>query len=185
MRKGSGRRRVGQVVGRHINSLYRSNRTVARRSNTFLHSAHFRCQCRLITYGRRHTSQQRGHLGTCLSETEYIINKEQYIARAIRLGTHITERLGYRQTGQCNRLTCTRRFVHLTEYQGYLRFSHFVIINFGKVPMTFFHSFLEFFAIADHTGFNHFPQQVVTFTGTLSYSGKHRKTILFLGDIID
>ena len=95
------------------------------------------------------------------------------------------ERFGYRQTGQRHRLTRTRWLVHLTEYQGYLRFGHFVIVHFGKIPMTFFHSFLKLFAIADYTGFNHLPQQVVTFTGTLSHSGKHGKTVLLLGDIID
>ena len=36
---------------------------------------------------------------------------------------------------------------------------HFVIVHFGKIPMTFFHSFLKLFAIADYTGFNHLPQQ--------------------------
>jgi len=61
MRKGGGRRRVCQVIGRHINSLYRSNRTIFCGSDTLLQFTHFRCQRRLITYGRRHTSQKGGN----------------------------------------------------------------------------------------------------------------------------
>ena len=51
--------------------------------------------------------------------------------------------------------------------------------------MTFLHSFFECFTVTDYTGFNHFAQQVVTFTGTFTYSGKYRESIMFLGDIID
>ena len=51
--------------------------------------------------------------------------------------------------------------------------------------MTFLHPFLKFFTIANHTGFNHFPKQVVSFTSTLTYPGKYRKTVLFLGNIVD
>ena len=78
-----------------------------------------------------------------------------------------------------------RLFVHLTENQRHLRFLQFVIIHFRKIPVTFLHAFLECFAVADNAGFDHFAQQVVTFTGTFTYSGKYRESIMFLGDIID
>ena len=51
--------------------------------------------------------------------------------------------------------------------------------------MAFLHAFLECFAVADNAGFDHFAQQVVTFTGTFTYSGKYGESVMFLGDIID
>ena len=51
--------------------------------------------------------------------------------------------------------------------------------------MAFFHALLEFFAITDYAGFNHFAKQVVPFTGTFPYSCKYRKTIVLLGNVVD
>ena len=51
--------------------------------------------------------------------------------------------------------------------------------------MTFFHAFLEFFAITDNARFNHFPKQVIPFAGTFPYSGKYREPVVFLGNVID
>ena len=79
MAESSCRSRVCQVIGRHIYSLYRSNRTFTGRSDTFLHGAHFRSQCRLVTNGGRHTSQKSGYFRTGLRKTENIIYKEQDI----------------------------------------------------------------------------------------------------------
>ena len=57
MGKCSCRSRVCKVIGRHINSLNRSNRTLLCRSDSLLKCTHLGCQCRLITYCGRHTSQ--------------------------------------------------------------------------------------------------------------------------------
>ena len=97
MGKCCSRRRVSQVIGRHIYSLHGSDGAVSCRGNTLLHGTHFRCQCRLIAYGRRHTAQQGRNLGTGLGETEDIINEEQNVTRTVRLRSHVTEGLGYRQ----------------------------------------------------------------------------------------
>lgn len=37
----------------------------------------------------------------------------------------------------------------------------------------------------DDTGLNHFMVQVVSLTGTLSHTGKHRVTTMGLGHIVD
>ena len=93
MRECRGRGRVGQVVGRHVHGLYRSNRAVLRGCDTFLHLSHFGSQCRLITHGRGHTSQQGGHFGTGLGETEDVVDEEQNVTRSVSLIV-VTERLG-------------------------------------------------------------------------------------------
>ena len=85
MRECRGRGRVGQVVGRHVHSLYRSDRAVLRGRDSFLHLSHFGSQCRLITHGRGHTSQQGGHFGTGLGETEDVVDEEQDVTRSVSL----------------------------------------------------------------------------------------------------
>ena len=51
--------------------------------------------------------------------------------------------------------------------------------------MSFLHALFESFSIADNPGFYHLTEQVITLTGTLSHSGKYRKTIMFLGYIVN
>ena len=51
--------------------------------------------------------------------------------------------------------------------------------------MTFLHTFLERFTIADNARFDHLAQQVITFTGTFTYSGKYRKAVVLFGYVID
>ena len=58
----SGGSGVGQVVSRDVNSLNRRNRSIFRRRDAFLHGTHFAGKRRLVSHGRRHTSQQRGNL---------------------------------------------------------------------------------------------------------------------------
>ena len=67
---------VSQVVCRHINSLHRSDGTLLGRSDSFLHSTHFRCQSWLVSYGRRHSAQKCRNLRTSLGETEYVVDEE-------------------------------------------------------------------------------------------------------------
>ena len=59
MGKGGGRRRVGQVVRRHVDALYRSNGSLGGRGDAFLQSTEVGGQGRLITNGRRYTAEQR------------------------------------------------------------------------------------------------------------------------------
>ena len=50
--------------------------------------------------------------------------------------------------------------------------------------MAFFHAFEEFLAISDHTRLYHLPEQVISFTRPFSHSGKDRKSIMFLCNIV-
>ena len=52
------RRRVCQVIRRHIHSLYRCDGSFSRRSDSLLKCTHLCCKSWLVTYCRRHTSEQ-------------------------------------------------------------------------------------------------------------------------------
>src|SRR3546814_469474 len=111
------RRRVSKVIGRYIYRLNRSNGSTLGGSNAFLHLTHFSGQGRLVTYRRRHTSQQGRYFGTCLGKAENIINEKQHVT-STAFFVPVTEIFRYRQTGKGYTGTCSRRFVHLSEYQG-------------------------------------------------------------------
>ena len=105
----SGRSRVGKVIGRNVNGLYRCDRTLVCGGDTLLERAHFGRQRRLITNGGRHTSKQRGNLRTCLCKSEYVIYEQQYV-----LTFSVTEILCHCKSGKTYAHSRSGRFVHLT-----------------------------------------------------------------------
>ena len=50
--------------------------------------------------------------------------------------------------------------------------------------MAFFHALLEFLSVFDDSGFNHLAEEVVTFPGTLTDSGKNGESVVLLCDIV-
>ena len=109
MRKCCRRRGVGQVVRRDIDRLHGRDRALLRRGDTLLQSADVGRQRRLVANGGRHTSEQRRDLGTCLDETEDVVNEEQHV-----LSLHVAEVLRHRESRQCHAHTRSGRLVHLT-----------------------------------------------------------------------
>ena len=95
-------------------------------SNSLLKSTHLGLKCRLITYGRRYTSEKCGNLGTCLGETENIIDEKKNV-----LSTLISEILSHCKYGKTYSHSCPGGLVHLTEDHGGLidnsRLGHLVI----------------------------------------------------------
>src|SRR5688572_20926949 len=98
---------VGQVIRRNVNGLDRSNGTYLGGSNTLLQTAHFISQCRLVTHGGRHTTQQRGYFCTSQCVTVDVVDEEQNVT------AFVTEFFSHGQTGQRNAQTVTWWFVHL------------------------------------------------------------------------
>ena len=126
MRESRRRRRVCQVIGRHIDCLYGCDGTIFCRSDTLLQSTHLCLKGRLVTYGRRHTSKQRGNLRTGLRKTENIVNEKKHV-----LSTLVTEIFRHCKTCQTNPHSGSGRLVHLTEYHGGLAdnagLRHFIV----------------------------------------------------------
>ena len=75
-----------------------------------MQTAHFFSQCRLITHGGRHTTQQRGHFGSGQGVAVDVVHEEQDVA------AFVTEFFSHGQTGQRHAQTVAGRLVHLTEH---------------------------------------------------------------------
>ena len=126
MRKGRRRSRIRKIICRNIHRLHRSNRPFIRGSNSLLQSSHLTRQGWLISYRRRDSSKQSGHLRSCLSKSEDIINKEQHI-----FSLFISKVFCHCQSCQSYSRSWTRSFVHLSiNHRCFIehpRFLHLVI----------------------------------------------------------
>ncbi|HYA68558.1 MAG TPA: hypothetical protein VED63_07485, partial [Acidimicrobiales bacterium] len=90
----------------------------------------------LITHGRRHTTEQRRHLGPGLGEPEDVVDEQQHV-----LARLVAEPLGHRQRGQRHPHTGAGRLIHLTEHQrgvlehvGFLELDPQVVALTGALP---------------------------------------------------
>ena len=100
-------RRVGEVVGGHVDRLHRGDRAGARRGDPLLQLAHLGGERRLVADGARHAAEQRRHLGARLDEAEDVVDEEQ---RVLAL---VAEVLRHRQPGEADAQARSRRLVHL------------------------------------------------------------------------
>ncbi|CAB4324763.1 unannotated protein [freshwater metagenome] len=113
MGEGGERRRVGVIVGGHVHSLQRGDGTTTGRGDALLQLAHFVGEGGLVTHGRRHTAEERGHLGTGLHETEDVVDEQQNV-----LVLHVAEVLSHGEGGERNAKAHARRLIHLAEDEG-------------------------------------------------------------------
>ena len=81
------RRRVGQVVGRHVDGLERRDRSLLRRRDAFLQHAHLGGQRRLVADGAGRAAEQRRHFGARLREAEDVVDEEQHVLVLSRRGS--------------------------------------------------------------------------------------------------
>ena len=108
--------RVSQVIRRYVNGLYGSDRTIFSRGDSFLHGTHLCCQSWLVTYCRRHTSKKCGHFGTCLCESENVVDKEQDVF-SLTWSVTITVVFRKGKTSKGHASTCSWRLVHLSKHE--------------------------------------------------------------------
>ena len=100
MLEGIGGSRVGRIVGGDVDGLHRRDGPAARRGDAFLQFAHLGCQRRLITDGRRHTAQERGHFGARLGKAEDVIDEEEHVLAGL-----ITKPFAHGESGERNAQT--------------------------------------------------------------------------------
>src|SRR4051812_22795328 len=112
VRERGGGRRVGVVVGGHVDRLHRGDRSAARRGDPLLQLAHLVGQRGLVPHRGRHAAEQRGDLGARLGEPEDVVDEEQHVLVLL-----VAEVLRHRERGERDPHAGTRRFVHLTEHQ--------------------------------------------------------------------
>ena len=101
------RRRVGEVVGRHVDRLHRRDRAGARRGDPLLELAHLGRERRLVADRARHAAEQRRDLGAGLDEAEDVVDEEEHVLALV------AEVLGHRQAGEADAQARSRRLVHL------------------------------------------------------------------------
>ena len=119
-----------------------------------------------------------------MGEAENVVDEEQDIT-SCAFAAAVTEVLRYGKAAQGHTGTGSWRLVHLTEHQCGLARRQLLHVHGGKVPSAFFHALLKGLAIIDDAGFDHLTEEVVSFTGALTYTGKHGQTIVALGDVVD
>ena len=105
-------RRVGEVVGGHVDRLHRRDRAGRRRRDPLLELAHLRRERRLVADGARHPAEQRGHLGARLDEAEDVVDEEEDVLALV------AEVLRHREPGQADAQAGARRLVHLAVDEG-------------------------------------------------------------------
>ena len=124
--EGSGRRRIGVVVGGHEDRLHRGYRALFRRGDALLKLPHLLGQVRLIAHRGRHAAQQRRDFRAGLREAEDVVDEEQHVAVL-----DIAEVLRDREAGQRHAQARARRLVHLAEDHRQLiehaRGGHFLV----------------------------------------------------------
>ena len=163
MRERRGRRRVGQVVGRHVDRLHRGDRALLGRRDPLLQRAHVGGQRRLIAHRRGDAAQQRRHFGARLGEAEDVVDEEQHV-----LAFLVAEVFRQRQPGQADARARTRRLVHLAVHQRHLGAFDAVVL-----------------AQLDHAGVDHLVIEVVALARALAHAGEHRHAAMRLGDVVD
>ena len=164
MRERRGRRRVGQVVGRHVDRLHRGDRPLLGRRDPLLQRAHVGGQRRLIAHRRGNAAEQRRHLGARLGEAEDVVHEEQHV-----LAFLVAEVFRQRQPRQADAGARTRRLVHLAVHQRHLgAFDDLVVL-----------------VHLDDAGVDHLVIEVVALARALADAGEHRHAAMRLGDVVD
>ena len=159
MRERGRRRRVGQVVGRHVNRLHRGDRALGGGGDALLQRAHVGRERRLIAHRRRNTAEQRRHFRARLREAEDVVDEEQHVLALV------AEIFRQRQAGEADAGARARRLVHLAEHQRALRaFAAALLVD---------------------AGFDELVIEVVAFARALADAGEHRIAAVRLGDVVD
>ena len=164
MREGGRRRRVGQVVGRHVDRLHRGDRALGGGGDALLQRAHVGGERRLVADRARDAAEKRRHLGARLREAEDVVDEEQHVLALV------AEILGDRQPGQPDAGARARRLVHLAEDQRALR-------ALGRAVVLV--------RVLVHAELDHLVIEVVALARALADAGEHRIAAMRLGDVVD
>ena len=160
MREGRRRRRVGVVVGRHVNRLHRGDRALLRRRDALLQLAHLAEQRRLIADRRRHAAEQRRHFRAGLREPEDVVDEEQHV-----LAFGVAEVLGDGQRRQPDAQARARRLRHLSVDERRARLA-------GVLDV-------------DDAALLELEPEVVALARAFADAAEHRHAAVLQGDVVD
>ncbi len=163
VRERRGRRRVGVIVGGHVNRLHRSDRTVLGGSDALLQLADLGVQVRLVSHGGRHSAKQRGRLAEArLHEPENVVDEK------------------LKRPGLLHRGNIPRRSRRGQSHASGARRS-------GSVHLAVNQRRARFFRIAGNhdARFLHLEPKVVSFARALAHSREHRHAAMLHRDVMD
>ena len=163
MRERGRGRRVGQVVGRHVDRLHRGDRALGGGGDALLQRAHVGRERRLIAHRRGNAAEQRRHFRARLGEAEDVVDEEQHVLALV------AEIFGDGQAGQADAGARARRLVHLAVHQRALRL----------------HVRVRFVRVGVDLGLDDLVIEVVALAGALADAGEHRVAAMGLGDVVD
>ncbi len=110
MREDGAHRRVGHVVGRHIDRLDRGDAAGLRRDDAFLQFGHLGKQRRLVADRRRHPAEQARQFAAGLDEAKRVVHQEEHV-----LSDVVAQVFSVGQRCQADTEAHARRLVHLPE----------------------------------------------------------------------
>ena len=158
MRKHVHRRRIGEVIGRHIHRLNGGDGAGIRVGDAFFQSGQFGSHRGLITQPRRHLPHQARHFRAGLDKPENIVDQQQHIAVLV-----VPEILGHRQGGMTHPEAAARRLIHLAEDHHHVG-QHASVFHIAVKLLAFAAAFANAAKNADpflvpHHVVNHFGEQ--------------------------
>ena len=162
--EGGGRRRVGEVVGRHVDRLHRGDRALLRGGDALLQRAHVGGKRRLVADGGRDAAEQRRHLGARLREAEDVVDEEQHVLALV------AEVFGDREAGEADARARAGRLVHLAVHQRALGAGGRAVVLRGVLV---------------DARLDHLVIEVVALARALADAGEHRVAAVRLGDVVD
>jgi hypothetical protein len=115
MREGMHRRRIGEIVCRHVHRLDRGDGAGIGVGDALFQLRQLGAHGRLVTQARRHLPHQAGHLHAGLDETENIVDEQQHVAMLV-----VAKVLGHGQRRMADAETRARGFVHLAEHHHHV-----------------------------------------------------------------
>ena len=116
MRERVHRRRIGEIVRRHVHRLDRGDGAGIGVGDPLLQPRQLGAHRRLIAETRRHLAHQARHLHAGLDEAEDVVDQQQHVAVLV-----VAEVLGHRQRRVPDAEPAARRLVHLAEDHHHVR----------------------------------------------------------------
>ena len=164
MRERGRGRRIGQVVGRHVDRLHRGDRALGGGGDALLQRAHVGRERRLIAHRRGNAAEQRRHFRAGLREAEDVVDEEQHVLALV------AEIFRDGEAGEADAGARPRRLVHLAVDQRAFRAGGRAVV---------------LLRVLVHAGLDHLVIEVVALARALAHAGEHRIAAVRLGDVVD
>ena len=152
-------RRVGHVIGGHVDRLHRSDRALGRGCDALLQRAHVGRERRLITDRRRDAPEQRRDFRAGLREAEDVVDEEQHV-----LALFVAEVLGAGERREPDAGARAWRLVHLAVHERRL---------------------VEHRRAVGQLRIHHLVPEVVAFARALADAAEHGVAAVLLRDVVD